>query len=249
MNVLVPMKRVIDYTVVVRVKPDQTGVVMDGVKMGINPFDAIALEEALRLKEKQIVTRITAVSIGPASQDILRQALALGVDDVIWVNTDRALIPLDIAQILAAIVKENAIDLVLMGKQAIDDDCNQTGQILAGLTDMSQATFASSITMDNHHATVGREIDVGIETIRVALPAVITVDLRLNEPRYATLPQMMKAKSHPIREVPLTTYLAEPTNTVKTVSVTSPPTRKAGVRVTSAEELVHLLRDEAKVLP
>lgn len=249
MNVLVPMKRVVDYNVIVRIKPDHTGVVTDGVKMGINPFDAIALEEALRLKEQHIATHLCAISIGPASSDILRQALALGVDEVIWVNTDRALMPLDIAHILARVAKEQQSDLVLMGKQAIDDDCNQTGQILAGLSGMAQATFASSLVIESGHAVVGREVDNGIETIRVTLPAVVSVDLRLNEPRYASLPQIMKAKSKPIREVPLDTYLPEPTNTVTVVSVTPPATRQAGVRVQTAEELVHALRDVAKVLP
>lgn len=249
MNVLVPMKRVIDYNVVVRIKPDQSGVVTDGVKMGMNPFDAIALEEALRLKEKQPETHITAVSIGPASQDILRQALALGADDVIWVQTDMALSPLDIAHVLEKIIHELSITLVLMGKQAIDDDCNQTGQILAGLCNMAQATFASHITFEKNHVSVAREVDEGIETIRLTLPAVITVDLRLNEPRFASLPQIMKAKSKPMREVPLSTYLSSPSDAITQVSVTAPVVRKAGIRVHSAEELVQQLRDVAKVLP
>jgi electron transfer flavoprotein beta subunit len=249
MKALVPIKRVIDYNVVIRVKPDHTSVVTDGVKMGINPFDAIALEEALRLKEKNIVTHIIAVSIGPASQDVLRQALALGVDEVIWVKTDVDLEPLDIAHILARMIQTEAIELVLMGKQAIDDDCNQTGQILAGLCGFSQATFASKIIIENKTAIVSREIDEGIETLRMPLPAVITVDLRLNEPRFASLPQIMKAKSKPIREVLLSDYLDMPANTFTYLSVIEPPARTPGIMVHSAEELVDKLRHEAKVLP
>ena len=249
MKVLVPMKRVIDYNVMIRIKPDHTGVVTDGVKMGMNPFDAIAMEEALRLKENNIATHVTAVSIGPASQDILRLALALGADDVIWVQTDLNLPPLDIAHILSNIVKDESFELVLMGKQAIDDDCNQTGQILAGLCNIAQATFASHIEIEHQQAVVARETDEGIETVRISLPAVITVDLRLNEPRFASLPQIMKAKSKPMREVPLSTYLNAPSDAITTISVTAPPVRKAGIRVNSAEELVYQLRHVAKVLP
>jgi len=249
MKVLVPMKRVIDYNVMIRIKPDHTGVVTDGVKMGINPFDAIALEESLRLKENKIATHVTAVSIGPASQDILRLALALGVDEVIWIKTDLSLSPLDIAHILSKIVKDESCELVLMGKQAIDDDCNQTGQILAGLCNMAQATFASHIAIEDQHAVVARETDDGIETVQITLPAVITVDLRLNEPRFASLPQIMQAKSKPIREVPLSTYLNAPCDAITQVSVTAPTVRKAGMRVNNAEELVYQLRHVAKVLP
>ncbi|MFI4957310.1 MAG: electron transfer flavoprotein subunit beta/FixA family protein [Gammaproteobacteria bacterium] len=249
MKVLVPMKRVIDYNVAIRINADHTGVVTDGVKMGMNPFDAIALEEALRLKENQIVTHVCAVSIGPASQDILRQALALGADEVIWIQTDLMLSPLDVAQVLSKIVNDESFELVLMGKQAIDDDCNQTGQILAGLCNIAQATFASHIAMENQHAMVARETDDGIETIRIALPAVITVDLRLNEPRFASLPQIMKAKSKPMRELPLVQYLETPCDAITCVSVTEPPVRKTGIKVNSAEELVYQLRHVAKVLP
>lgn len=244
MKVLVPVKRVVDYNVRVRVKADQTGVELANVKMSMNPFDEIAVEEAIRLKEAGKVTEIIACSIGVAqAQDTIRTALAMGADRGVHVTTDESLEPLAIAKILAKIVGDEGIDLVIMGKQAIDDDCSQTGQMLASLLDCPQATFASEVQLEGTHATVTREIDGGLQTIKVSLPAVITTDLRLNEPRYASLPNIMKAKKKPIDAKPAADYGVDLTNRLHVVKVTEPPVREAGRKVADVGELVTSLKD------
>jgi electron transfer flavoprotein beta subunit len=249
-KVLVPIKRVVDFNVKVRVKPDGTGVDTANVKMSMNPFDEIAVEEAVRLKEQGIATEVVAVSCGPtACQETLRTALALGADRALLVETDAELQPLAVAKLLKAIATREAPQLVIMGKQAIDDDANQTGQMLAALLDWPQATFASKVTIAEGRAVVKREIDGGLETLSMPLPAVITTDLRLNEPRYATLPNIMKAKKKPLEVIRPDALGVNVTPRLATLKVVEPPKRKGGGRVADAKELVAKLRNEAKVIP
>ncbi len=253
MKVLVPVKRVVDFNVKVRVKADGSGVDTANVKMSMNPFDEIAVEEAVRLKEKGIATEIVAVSCGTATcQETLRTALALGADRAILVETDAELQPLAVAKLLKAIAVKESPLLIIMGKQAIDDDANQTGQMLAALLDWPQATFASKIDIANENgqmrATVKREIDGGLETLAMPLPAVITADLRLNEPRYATLPNIMKAKKKPLDVIKPDALGVDVTPRLTTLKVVEPPKRKGGGRVADAKELVAKLRNEAKVI-
>jgi electron transfer flavoprotein beta subunit len=249
MKVLVPVKRVVDFNVKVRVKPDGSGVDTANVKMSMNPFDEIAVEEAVRLKEKGVATEIIAVSCGlPACQETLRTALAIGADRAILVESDAELQPLAVAKLLKAIATKESPQLVIMGKQAIDDDANQTGQMLAALLDWPQATFASKVDIADGKATVKREIDGGLETLSMPLPAVITTDLRLNEPRYATLPNIMKAKKKPLDVVKPDALGVDVTPRLATLKVVEPPKRKGGGRVADAKELVAKLRNEAKVI-
>jgi electron transfer flavoprotein beta subunit len=249
MKVLVPIKRVVDYNVKVRVKPDGTGVDTANVKMSMNPFDEIAVEEAVRLKEKGVATEVVAVSCGVAAcQETLRTALALGADRAILVEADGDLQPLAVAKLLRAVVNEEKPDLVIVGKQAIDDDSNQTGQMLAGLLDWPQATFASRIDIANGVATVKREVDGGLETVEMKLPAVVTTDLRLNEPRYATLPNIMKAKKKPLTTTTPAALNVDVTPRLATLKVVEPPKRKGGGKVADVKELVAKLRTEAKVI-
>jgi electron transfer flavoprotein beta subunit len=249
MKVLVPVKRVVDFNVKVRVRPDGSGVDTANVKMSMNPFDEIAVEEAVRLKEKGIVTEIVAVSCGvTACQETLRTALAIGADRAILVETDAELQPLSVAKLLQAIAVKEKPQLVILGKQAIDDDANQTGQMLAALLDWPQATFASKIDIAGGTATVKREIDGGLETLAMALPAVITTDLRLNEPRYATLPNIMKAKKKPLDVVKPDALGVDVSPRLTTLKVVEPPKRKGGGKVADAKELVAKLRNEAKVI-
>jgi electron transfer flavoprotein beta subunit len=249
MKVLVPVKRVVDFNVKVRVKPDGSGVDTANVKMSMNPFDEIAVEEAVRLKEKGIVTEIVAVSCGvTACQETLRTALAIGADRAILVETNVELQPLAVAKLLRAIAVKETPQLVILGKQAIDDDANQTGQMLAALLDWPQATFASKIDIAGGTATVKREIDGGLETVAMALPAVITTDLRLNEPRYATLPNIMKAKKKPLDVVKPEALGVDVSPRLTTLKVVEPPKRKGGGKVADAKELVAKLRNEAKVI-
>ena len=250
MKVLVPVKRVVDFNVKVRVRPDGSGVDTANVKMSMNPFDEIAVEEAVRLKEKGIATEILAVSCGPAScQETLRTALAIGADRAILVETDAELQPLAIAKLLKAIAAKEGPQLVIMGKQAIDDDANQTGQMLAALLDWPQATFASKVDIADGRVTVKREIDGGLETLAMPLPAVITTDLRLNEPRYATLPNIMKAKKQPLEVIRPDALGVDIAPRLTTLRVVEPPKRKGGGRVADAKELVSKLRNEAKIIP
>jgi electron transfer flavoprotein beta subunit len=250
MKILVCVKRVIDFNVKVRVRSDGTGVDTTNTKMSMNPFDEIAVEEALRLKEKGIATEIVAVSCGASSsQETLRTALALGADRAILAATDVELQPLAVAKLLAAIVRKEVPQVVILGKQAIDDDANQTGQMLAALLDWPQATFASKVGIADGKATVEREVDGGLETVEVSLPAVITTDLRLNEPRYATLPNIMKAKKKPLETTTPEALAVDVAPRVTTLKVTEPAKRKGGGRVADVKELVAKLRNEAKVLP
>jgi len=249
MKVLVPVKRVVDFNVKVRVRPDGSGVDTANVKMSMNPFDEIAVEEAVRLKEKGIVTEIVAVSCGvTACQETLRTALAIGADRAILVETDVELQPLAVAKLLQAIAVKEKPQLVILGKQAIDDDANQTGQMLAALLDWPQATFASKIDIAGGTATVKREIDGGLETVAMALPAVITTDLRLNEPRYATLPNIMKAKKQSLDVVKPDSLGVDVSPRLTTLKVVEPHKRKGGGKVADAKELVAKLRNEAKVI-
>ena len=251
MKILVPIKRVVDYNVKIRVKPDGTGVETTNVKMSMNPFDEIAVEEAVRLKERGIATEVLAVSAGVAAcQETLRTALALGADRAILIETDVELQPLAVARLLAAIVAKEGPQLVIMGKQAIDDDANQTGQMLAALLDWPQATFASQVVVDTaaQQVTVTREIDGGLETLQMPLPAVITTDLRLNEPRFASLPNIMKAKKKPLETVSPAALGIDVTPRIRTLKVEEPPKRKGGVKVASVDELIAKLRQEAKVI-
>ncbi len=250
MKILVAVKRVIDYNVKIRVKADGSGVETANVKMSMNPFDEIAVEEAVRLKEKGIATEILVVSCGPTSaQETLRTALALGADRAILVETTEELQPLAVAKLLKAIVDKEQPRLCILGKQAIDDDANQTGQMLAALLDWPQATFASKVDLTADRATVKREVDGGLETVELTLPAVVTTDLRLNEPRYATLPNIMKAKKKPLETVTPAALGVDVTPRLKTLKVVEPPKRKGGGRVADVKELVGKLRNEAKVLP
>jgi electron transfer flavoprotein beta subunit len=249
MKVLVPVKRVIDYNVKVRVKPDQSGVDLSNIKMSMNPFDEIATEEAVRLKEKGIVSEIIVVSIGPqAAQETIRTALAMGADRGVLITTDATVEPLAVAKLLKAVVDAEQPKLVLMGKQAIDDDNNATGQMLAALLGWPQATFASKLEIDGETATVTREVDGGLQTLSADLPAVVTVDLRLNEPRYASLPNIMKAKKKPIEAKTTADYGVDVTPRLTVTKVVEPPKRSAGIKVASAEELVAKLKTEAGVL-
>jgi electron transfer flavoprotein beta subunit len=249
MKALVPVKRVVDFNVKVRVKSDGSGVDIANVKMSMNPFDEIAVEEATRLKEKGIVTEIVAVSCGVAQcQETLRTAMAIGADRAILVETDAELQPLAVAKILKALVDKEQPQLVILGKQAIDDDCNQTGQMLAALADLPQATFASKVEVADGAVSVTREVDGGLETVKLSLPAVITTDLRLNEPRYVTLPNIMKAKKKPLETVKPADLGVDVTPRIKTVKVSEPPKRGAGVKVPDVATLVAKLKNEAKVI-
>jgi len=249
MKILVPVKRVIDYNVKVRVKADGSGVETSGVKMSMNPFDEIAVEEAVRLKEKGAATEIVAVSVGvQQAQDTLRTAMAMGADRAILVLTDDLPEPLGVAKVLKALVEREQPGIVLLGKQAIDDDMNATGQMLAGLLDRPQGTFASKIDVEGDTVRVTREIDGGLETVSLALPAVVTADLRLNEPRYASLPNIMKAKKKPLETIAVADLGVDVAPRLSLVSVAEPAARKAGVIVNSAAELVEKLRTEAKVI-
>ena len=243
MKLLVPVKRVIDYNVKPRVKADGSGVDLANVKMSMNPFDEIAVEEAIRLKEKDVASEIVAVSIGPAkAQETLRTALAMGADRAILVETEEAVEPLGVAKLLKAIWDEEQPGLVVMGKQAIDDDSNQTGQMLAALTGRPQGTFASKLEVAGDSVTVTREVDAGLETVALKLPAIVTTDLRLNEPRYASLPNIMKAKSKPLAVKSPADYGVDVSPRLTTHSVAEPPVRQAGIKVGSVDELVAKLK-------
>ena len=243
MKLLVPVKRVIDFNVKPRVKADGSGVDLANVKMSMNPFDEIAVEEAIRLKEKGVATEIVAVSIGPAkAQETLRTALAMGADRAILVTTEQEVEPLAVAKILAKIVEEEAPQMVILGKQAIDDDSNQTGQMLAALLGWGQGTFASKVEVDGDHVSVTREVDGGLETVKLGLPAIVTTDLRLNEPRYASLPNIMKAKSKPLAQKTPEDYGVDIAPRLTTTNVREPSKREAGVKVGSVDELIAKLK-------
>ena len=249
MKILVPVKRVVDFNVKVRVKADQSGVELANVKMSMNPFDEIAVEEALRLKEAGKATEVIVVSAGTAAcQETLRTALAMGADRAILVESDAELQPLAVAKLLAAVARKEGAGLAILGKQAIDDDANQTGQMLAALLDWPQATFASKVEVDASSAKVTREIDGGLETVEVKMPAMITTDLRLNTPRYATLPNIMKAKKKPLDTLKPADLGVEVAPRLKTLKVAEPGKRKAGVMVKDVAELVSKLKNEAKVI-
>ena len=249
MKVLVPVKRVVDYNVKVRVKSDQTGVDIANVKMSMNPFDEIAVEEATRLKEAGVAAEVVAVSCGvQQAQETLRTAMAIGADRALLVQTDAELQPLAVAKLLKALVDKEQPQLVILGKQAIDDDANQTGQMLAALLDWPQATFASKVEVAGDKVKVTREIDGGLETLELKLPAIITTDLRLNEPRYVTLPNIMKAKKKPLDTVTPQDLGVDVTPRLKTLKVTEPPVRSAGVVVPDVAALVDKLKNEAKVV-
>ena len=249
MKILVAVKRVIDYNVQVRVKEDGTGVVTDNVKMSTNPPDDNAIEEAVKIKEAGKATEIVAITVGgEKSQETVRKALAVGADKGIHVKTDGVLEPLAVSKIIQKIVEKEKPDLVFMGKQAIDDDCNQTGQMLSALLNWPQATFASNIEVKDNTLEVTREIDEGLETIEINIPAIVTCDLRLNEPRYASLPNIMKAKKKPIEEINVSDLGIDITPRVQQLKVEEPPKRKAGIKVASVEELVQKLKNEAKVI-
>ena len=248
MKILVPVKRVVDYNVKIRVSPDGSGVELANVKMSMNPFDEIAIEEAIRLKEAGKATEIVAVSIGPAqAAETIRTALAMGADRGILVKADGPVEPLAVAKILKAIVEAEQPGLVILGKQAIDDDCNQTGQMLAALLGWPQGTFASKVTVGDM-LEVTREVDGGLQTVELKLPAIVTTDLRLNEPRYASLPNIMKAKKKPIDEKTAADFGVDLAPRLKVLKTTEPSGRKAGVKVASVEELVSKLKNEAGVL-
>ncbi|HEX7044468.1 MAG TPA: electron transfer flavoprotein subunit beta/FixA family protein [Burkholderiales bacterium] len=249
MKILVAVKRVVDFNVKVRVKADGTGMETANLKMSMNPFDEIAVEEAVKLKEAGTATEVVAVSMGPsACQETLRSAMAMGADRAILVQTDAELQPLAVAKLLAAIVNKEQPQLVILGKQAIDDDSNQTGQMLAGLLGWPQGTFASKVKVADGGIEVTREIDGGLETVALKLPAVVTTDLRLNTPRYVTLPNIMKAKKKPMETVTPESLGVDTTPRLKTLRVQEPPKRKAGVKVADVQELVAKLRSEAKVI-
>jgi len=249
MKILVPIKRVIDSNVKVRVKSDGTGVDLANVKMSMNPFCEIAVEEAVRIKERGEASEVVAVSIGAAkAQDTLRTALAMGADRAILVKTDETVEPLGVAKALKVVVENEKPDLVILGKQAIDDDCNQTGQMLAGLLDVPQGTFASKIELAGDKVQVTREVDGGLETVELAKPAVITTDLRLNEPRYASLPNIMKAKKKPIDETTPDELGVDLAPRLKVLSVEEPKVRKAGIKVDDVASLIDKLKNEAGVL-
>lgn len=249
MRILVPVKRVVDYNVKIRVKADGSGVELANVKMSMNPFDEIALEEAIRLKEKKLATEVVAVTIGTkASEETLRAALALGADTAILVETESAVEPLLAAKILQAIAQKESPGLIITGKQAIDDDANQTGQMLAALLGWPQATFASKLELNGSEAIVTREVDGGLMTVAVKLPAVVTTDLRLNTPRYAKLPDIMKARSKPLTVLKAAEMGVDMSLRTRTHHVAEPPKRKGGVKVKTVAELVEKLKNEAKVI-
>ena len=249
MKILVAVKRVIDYNVQVRVKEDGTGVVTDNVKMSSNPPDDNAIEEAVKIKESGKATEIVAVTVGEVkAQETVRKALAVGADRGIHVKTDSVLEPLAVSKILQKIVDKEKPDLIFMGKQAIDDDCNQTGQMLSALLNWPQATFASKIEVKEKSLEVTREIDEGLETIEINVPAIVTCDLRLNEPRYASLPNIMKAKKKPIEEISAADLGVDISTKIQQLKVEEPPKRKAGIKVSSVAELVQKLKNEAKVI-
>jgi electron transfer flavoprotein beta subunit len=249
MKVLVAVKRVVDFNVKIRVKADGSGVELANVKMSMNPFDEIAVEEAIRLKEAGKASEIVAVSIGPAqAQETIRTALAMGADRGILVKHDGYVEPLAVAKILKGVVEAEKPGLVILGKQAIDDDCNQTGQMLAALLGWSQATFASKLELNGAEATVTREIDGGLQTIKVKMPLIMTTDLRLNQPRYASLPNIMKAKKKPLEEKSPADFGVEVKPRLKVISTSEPPKRQAGVKVKSVAELVSRLKTEAGVI-
>ncbi|GHB27459.1 electron transfer flavoprotein subunit beta [Pseudovibrio japonicus] len=249
MKILVPVKRVVDYNVKVRVKADGSGVELANVKMSMNPFDEIAVEEALRLKEAGKATEIVVVSIGPKqATETIRTGLAMGADRGILVQTDDIVEPLAVAKTLKGIVEEEEPGLVILGKQAIDDDCNQTGQMLAALLGWAQGTFASKVDLGDNTVDVTREIDGGLQTVKLNMPAIVTTDLRLNEPRYASLPNIMKAKKKPIAEKTLADFGVDATPRLKVLNTAEPEARKAGVKVASVDELVDKLKNEAGVL-
>ena len=249
MKILVPVKRVVDFNVKVRVKSDQTGVDISNVKMSMNPFDEIAIEEAVRLKEAGVATEIIAVSCGVTQcQETLRTAMAIGADRAIFVECADELQPLAVAKLLKAIVDREQPQLVILGKQAIDDDSNQTGQMLAALADLPQATFASKVVVADGKATVTREVDGGLETVSLTLPAVVTTDLRLNEPRYVTLPNIMKAKKKQLEVMKPADLNVDVAPRIKTLKVSEPPARKAGIKVPDVATLVSKLKNEAKVI-
>ena len=249
MKILVPVKRVVDYNVKVRVKSDNSGVELDNVKMSMNPFDEIAVEEALRLKEKGFATEVIAISIGVSQvQETIRNALAMGADSGIFVEVNETLEPLNIAKIISSVAKKENVDLMILGKQAIDDDMNATSQMVAALLNWPQATFASKIEIVDKIAKVGREIDGGIENIEVNLPAVISTDLRLNEPRYASLPNIMKAKKKPINEIKINDLGIDIKQRLDILKVEEPSKRQSGIMLKTIEELVDKLKNEAKVI-
>ena len=249
MKALVAVKRVVDYNVKVRVKSDQTGVDIANVKMSMNPFDEIAVEEAVRLKEKGVLSEVVVVSCGVTQcQETLRTAMAIGADRGILVETNEELQPLAVAKLLKALADKEQPGMVILGKQAIDDDCNQTGQMLAALTDWPQATFASKVEMVDGHLHVTREVDGGLETLKLSLPAVVTTDLRLNEPRYVTLPNIMKAKKKQIDIFKPEDLGVDVTPRIKTLKVSEPPKRSAGIKVADVAALVDKLKNEAKVI-
>jgi electron transfer flavoprotein beta subunit len=249
LKVLVPVKRVVDYNVKVRVKSDKSGVELDNVKMSMNPFDEIAVEEALRLKEKGIATEVIAISIGPTQvQETIRNALAMGADSGIFIEATNNLEPLNIAKIISSVAKKESIDLMILGKQAIDDDMNATGQMIAALLGWPQATFASKVEISDKKAVVSREVDGGIENIEVALPAVISTDLRLNEPRYASLPNIMKAKKKPINQIQVDELNLKIEQRLDILKVEEPTKRQSGIMLKTGEELVDKLKNEAKVI-
>ena len=249
MKVLVPVKRVVDYNVKIRVKSDNSGVELSNVKMSMNPFDEIAVEEAIKLKEAGSVSEIVVLSIGPQqSQETIRTALAMGADRGVLVKTDELVEPLNVAKIIKAVSEEENPDLIILGKQAIDDDSNQTGQMLAALLGWSQGTFASELKINDGKANVVREIDGGLQTLEIKLPSIITTDLRLNEPRYASLPNIMKAKKKPIDEKIPEDFNLEISPMLEIVKVSEPAQREAGIKVETVEELVNKLKNEAGVL-
>jgi len=249
LKVLVPVKRVVDYNVKVRVKSDNSGVELDNVKMSMNPFDEIAVEEALRLKEKGIATEVIAISIGSTQvQETIRNALAMGADSGIFVEGTNNLEPLNIAKIISSIAKKENIHLLILGKQAIDDDMNATGQMIAALLGWPQATFASKIDISDEKAIVSREVDGGIENIEVSLPAVISTDLRLNEPRYASLPNIMKAKKKPINQIQVDELNLKIEQRLEILRVEEPAKRQSGIMLKTVDELVDKLKNEAKVI-
>ena len=249
MKILVPVKRVVDYNVKIKVKNDNSGVDLENTKMSMNPFDEIAVEEAVRLKEKKICDEIIAISIGSAkSEETLRTALAVGADKGILIETEEDVQPLEVAKILKEIIKKNNPDLVLMGKQAIDDDSNQTGQMLAALLSWPQGTFTSKLEINGKKINVTREIDGGLETLSMELPAIVTTDLRLNEPRYASLPNIMKAKQKPIEKMTPGDLNIEIKQRLKTLEVTEPPKKETGIKVDSVQELISKLHEKEKVI-
>ena len=249
MKILVPVKRVVDYNVKVRVKSDNSGVELENVKMSMNPFDEIAVEEALRLKEKGIANEVIAISIGATQvQETIRNALAMGADSGIFVEYNDILEPLNVAKIITSVAQKEKIDLMILGKQAIDDDMNATGQMIAALLDWPQATFASKVEISGKIAKVSREVDGGIENIEISLPAVISTDLRLNEPRYASLPNIMKAKKKPINEIKIEDLDVEIKKHLSIIKVEEPAKRQSGIMLKTVDELVDKLKNEAKVI-